>query len=379
MRPTIRTPTFVVSAADAATNTVWPKPQSQIDTGDNFQLDSTTFQFEATGLGASSSVLTDALKRYRGIIFLHTPVLGSTNNSSSSSSSTITSAQVVVASADESLTLETDASYNLTISQNGGIAIRANTVFGAVYGLETLSQLTDRGTFVPGTSIVDFPRYQFRATMIDTSRHYYPVAVILQHLDAMSYTKFNVLHWHIVDSIAFPYESTKFPEMSAQGAYSPDHVYTADDIRRVVQYAKNRGIRVIPEFDTPGHVRQGYTALNPPILTKCYDDKGVPIVGDGATGPLDVTLDATYDFLTALYDELQTIFPDKFVHVGGDEVPSACWASNPNVQKYMKVVFIFFLFFFLKNRTIEPAPQSLTCDALCVIVIFIIFFSHFFS
>jgi hexosaminidase len=83
-------------------------------------------------------------------------------------------------------------------------------------------------------------------------------------------------------------------------------------------------------------VREGYDALTPPILTTCYDADGKPIDGDGATGPLDVTLDATYDFLDTLYDELQNIFPDKFVHVGGDEVPSQCWASNPGVQKYMK-------------------------------------------
>ena len=89
-------------------------------------------------------------------------------------------------------------------------------MYGALYGLETFSQLVDRGTFVNGTSIVDHPRYQFRATMIDTSRHYYPKEVILQHIDAMSYSKFNVLHWHIVDSISFPYQSTTFPEMSKQ-------------------------------------------------------------------------------------------------------------------------------------------------------------------
>jgi hexosaminidase len=211
------------ASAATATNTVWPKPQAQTDSGDVFLLDPVAFQFEASGPGAVSAVLTDAFKRYRGIMFLHTPSVETLHEvpSPTDLSGTITSAQVAVASADESLTLETDASYNLTISKAGGIAIAANTVYGAVYGLETLSQLTDRGTFVKGTSITDFPRYQFRATMIDTSRHYYPVPVILQHLDAMSYSKFNVLHWHIVDSIAFPYQSEKFPEMSAHGAYSP--------------------------------------------------------------------------------------------------------------------------------------------------------------
>merc|ERR1711991_374951 len=110
---------------------------------------------------------------------------------------------------DETLSLETDESYNLTIGSD--IQIASQTVFGEVRALETLSQLVDRGTFVNGTKIVDSPRFQFRATMIDTSRHFYPIPVILQHIDAMAYSKFNVLHWHIVGSISFPYESAKFP------------------------------------------------------------------------------------------------------------------------------------------------------------------------
>lgn len=126
----------------------------------------------------------------------------------------------------------------------------------------------------------------------------YPVTVILQHLDAMSYSKFNVLHWHIVDSVSFPYQSTLFPEMSEAGAWNAEEVYTYDDIQRVIAYAKKRGIRVIPEFDTPGegeseshpasvalrrfcffpspphccdtgHVQQGFATI-PNLLTPCY-------------------------------------------------------------------------------------------------------------
>ncbi len=334
---------LLLLAGAARALTVWPKPQSQTSTDDLFVLDSTAFAFAGTGAGAESDVLRDAFKRYRGIIFLATPVTAAAAAADNTgvfaapaTAGVLDSCTVAVASADESLTLETDVSYTLTVAA-AGVAITAKTVFGAVYGLETFSQLVDRGTFVNGTRISDFPRYQFRATMIDTSRHFYPVEVILQHLDAMSYSKFNVLHWHIVDSISFPYQSTKFPEMSRQGAYSPDHVYTPEDIRTVVAYAKNRGIRVVPEFDTPGHVQQGYAALDPPILTTCYDPTtGKPIEGDGATGPLDVTLDATYAFLTDLMAEVKTLFPDKFVHVGGDEVPPGCWASNPGVQSYMQ-------------------------------------------
>lgn len=116
-----------------------------------------------------------------------------------------------------------------------------------------------------------------------------------------------MLHWHIVDSISWPYASDAFPKMAASGAYSPSHVYTASDVRRVVAYAKARGIRVIPEFDTPGHARAGYEALDPPILADCFDAETGMKTG---TGPLDPTLNATYAFLETLYGELETLFPD---------------------------------------------------------------------
>ena len=315
--------------------TVWPQPQKQTSTGATYVLDFTNFSFAASGAGAQSEVLLDAFKRYRSIILLHSAT-SHPQQSFRQTSGTIASVRVKVASADETLSLETDQSYNLTVGAPT-IALEARTVYGALNGLESLSQLVDRGAFINGTRIEDFPRYQFRATMIDTSRHYYPVEVILQHLDAMAYSKFNVLHWHLVDSVSFPYQSKAFPEMAVAGAWSPDHVYTNEDITTVVKYAKNRGIRVVPEFDTPGHVYAGYTALEPPILTTCYDPAtGKPLTGIQGTGPLDPTINATYTFLTTLFKELQGLFPDKFVHVGGDEVDPGCWASNPQVQAYMK-------------------------------------------
>ena len=89
-----------------------------------------------------------------------------------------------------------------------------------------------------------------------------------------AYAKFNVLHWHIVDSVAFPFESTTFPSMSRTGAYSPDHIYTHQDIRELINYAMDRGIRIIPEFDTPGHVYRGWEELG--VLTRCYGTDGKP-------------------------------------------------------------------------------------------------------
>jgi hexosaminidase len=177
--------------------------------------------------------------------------------------------------------------------------------------------------------VSDKPRFEYRGFLLDTARHYYPLTVILQHLDAMAYAKLNVLHWHIVDDTSFPYQSTTFPEMSATGAFSPKHVYTHADINRVQDYAYLRGIRVIPEFDVPGHVTKGYLALKPQIVTDCYNYKY-------KTGPLNPTINATYEFLDKFYDELKTVWRDNYFHIGGDEVIKKCWASNPDVMAWLK-------------------------------------------
>uniref|UniRef100_A0AAR2M1C9 Beta-hexosaminidase n=1 Tax=Pygocentrus nattereri TaxID=42514 RepID=A0AAR2M1C9_PYGNA len=202
-------------------------------------------------------------------------------------------------------------------------------------GLESFSQLVYQDDynlyFVNKTEIEDFPRFQFRGLLLDTSRHYLPMPAILKTLDAMAYSKFNVFHWHIVDDPSFPYQSRNYPDLSSKGAFHPmTHIYTQSDVKRVIYHARLRGIRVVPEFDSPGHT-QSWGKGQPDLLTSCYKGK----VPSGTFGPVNPTLSSTYQFLNGLFKEVTSVFPDSYLHLGGDEVDFTCWRSNPNVQAFM--------------------------------------------
>ena len=167
-----------------------------------------------------------------------------------------------------------DESYELTIPDpDNSIALTAISVVGILRGLQTLWQLIHFGwynqagetTFViPDCPIhiTDKPTYSFRGVMIDTSRHYLPMDLIRQQLDAMEWHKFNVLHWHLTDTESWPYQSQTFPELSAKGAYCKDCIYSPENVREIVERAYLRGIRVLVEIDTPGHTKCEYEILN---------------------------------------------------------------------------------------------------------------------
>lgn len=313
----------VLVLASTPVSGVLPKPQQQTDSGDVFSLGE-EFQFLAVGVH-STPMLQNAFDRYRAIIFQRRKPDGA-----APALSTITGCDVNVTSDVQVKTLTTDESYELHV-RAPRLFVRAATVFGALYALETFSQLVRSDLSIDGTVITDKPRFAYRGTMIDTSRHFYPVTSIKMHIDAMAYAKMNVLHWHIVDEISFPYESVVLPQMSLDGAFSPKHVYSIAAIREIVEYAMLRGVRVIPEFDTPGHVSRGWGSLG--VLTQCYDIKTGAPTNFGALNP---TLNQTYAVLSTLLAEVRDVFaPEAYIHVGGDEVPKGCWQSNPQIASWL--------------------------------------------
>nr|CAH8858037.1 unnamed protein product [Trichobilharzia regenti] len=226
-------------------------------------------------------------------------------------------------------------SYSLLILGEK-IVIDSEEVWGVLQGLETILQLVYRSPMetnvIEGGTISDAPLYPHRGYLIDSSRHYLSTTEIVKFIDAMAMVKMNVLHWHIVDDQSFPYVSKTFPQLSLKGAFHPHLlVYTPSDVNYILNYARLRGIRVMPEFDTPGHVAswgKGY----PEVLTQCYTDQKP----NSRLGPVNPVSNYSYKFMSDLYEELLDVFPENLFHLGGDEVEYDCWRSNPSISEFMK-------------------------------------------
>ena len=231
-------------------------------------------------------------------------------------------------------TINEDESYQLSVTPQGA-RLTAATDLGAMHGLETILQLAtnEHGACVlPAVTISDTPRFRWRGFMVDVSRHFEPVSVMKRTLDGMVAAKLNVFHWHLSDDQAFRSESKKFPKLTELG--SDGQFYTQDEMREVVAYARARGIRVVPEFDMPGHSTSWILAY--PGLSPEAHITQLPIVYGTPTAVLDPTLESTYKFINTLVEEMGKIFPDEYFHIGGDEVQGKAWLSDPHIAEFMK-------------------------------------------
>jgi hexosaminidase len=230
--------------------------------------------------------------------------------------------------------LDEDESYQIEVS-NQQVRLNAATVVGAMRGLETVLQLlsSDRDTyFLPAVKIQDQPRFRWRGLLIDIGRHYEPPEVLKRNLDAMAAVKLNVFHWHITEDQGFRIESKKYPKLHQMG--SDGLFYTQEQARDIVEYARQRGIRVVPEFDIPGHSTSWL--VGHPELGSAPGPYTIER-GAGIFEPaLDPTREEVYKVLEAFLGEMATIFPDAYMHIGGDENEGKQWDKNPNIQAFMK-------------------------------------------
>ena len=231
-----------------------------------------------------------------------------------------------------------DEHYSLQAG-DGSIRLSADAPLGVLRGLETFLQLVrqngagpDVGFSVPDVDIHDQPRFPWRGLSLDVSRHFIPVDGVKRTIDGLAAVKLNVFHWHLSDDQGFRVESLLYPRLQREG--SDGMYYTQAEIRDVVAYARDRGVRVVPEFDVPGHSSSWLVAY--PSLGAGRGPFTLVRQGDAPSGTMDPTKEATYRFLDNFFGEMVRLFPDPYFHIGGDEVDPHDWNADPRIRAFMK-------------------------------------------
>jgi hexosaminidase len=310
-------------------NTLMPQP-SQLSAQEGRLA--ITPGFSASADHFKDARLNTAISRSLGRIENRTgiPIQPSTENGA-------TSAVLIVSvdGAGETIqSVEEDESYSLEITASNA-HLKAATVVGAMHGLATFEQLIQSdasGFFVPTVVIHDTPRFRWRGLMIDCGRHFIPVDVLKRTLDGMASVKLNVFHWHLSEDQGFRLESKAFPKLTEFG--SDGLFYTQEEALEIVVYARDRGIRVVPEFDMPGHTTAWFVGY--PDLASAPGPFQIERKFGVFDPVMDPTRESTYKFLDTFIGEMAAIFPDHFMHIGGDENNGVEWKANPRIQSFMR-------------------------------------------
>lgn len=226
-----------------------------------------------------------------------------------------------------------DESYHLEITATRA-QLTAPNPLGVLHGLQTflqLVQITPDGFSVPAVIIDDQPRFPWRGLMIDVGRHFMPLSMVERNLDGMEAVKLNVFHWHLSEDQGFRIESKVYPLLQEKG--SNGHFYTQQQVREVIQYARDRGIRVVPEFDVPCHTTSWFAGY--PDLASAAGHFKIETHWGVFDPAMDPTRESTYEFLDRFFGEMTALFPDTYFHIGGDECNGKEWDANPRVQAFL--------------------------------------------
>lgn len=301
-------------------NTIWPIPKKMTFGNESICLDSSNFQFKFAGSSNIKSDIETIISRYYDLIFGEHQI--------TSKSSCLGTIIVDVKSEVKKLDMNTDETYELKVGKDYA-SITANTMYGALYGLESFSQLVRFNFFKKEYqidnapwSIQDAPRFKHREVLIDSARHFLPVRTIKELISSLPSAKINVIHWHLEDSQSFPYCSETFPEFCQKAGFSDQEHYIREDLEEIIEYARLHGVRIMVELDVPGHT-ESLCAAFPEI---CTTNKGI-------ISPVNKTV---YTVIEGLTKELSDIFPEKFFHFGGDEVNTGLWDQDKATANFMK-------------------------------------------
>jgi hexosaminidase len=240
--------------------------------------------------------------------------------------------------------------YSVSSDQNG-VVVTASTDAGLVYGAVTAWQLAtgDKPNVIPAVTIRDAPRFRWRGLMLDSARHFQSPEFVRQLIDWMAANKLNVLHWHLVDDQGWRLEIKKYPRLTEVGAWRVPATapgapplprvgghYTQDEVRRIVAYAAERNVTIVPEIEMPGHALSALRAY-PQLGTGAPIPAGVE--SDWGVFPWLYNVDdRTFGFLEDVLTEVMALFPSTYIHVGGDEAVKDQWKASPKVQARMKAL-----------------------------------------
>ncbi|KAL0880616.1 hypothetical protein ABMA27_001846 [Loxostege sticticalis] len=319
---------------------LWPRPTGETDLG-NFlsKINLDSIEVHVMKKGVTDDLMEAAGKRFKEKVSLAVP---------KGLKPKLTGKGVDVFLVNENpdnraFSLDMDESYGLRVSPSAAdrvnATISANSFFGVRHGLETLSQLfvyddiRDHLLMVRDVIINDKPVYPYRGILLDTARNYYSVEAIKRTIEAMAAVKLNTFHWHITDSQSFPFVTSKRPNLYKLGALSPQKVYTKDAIREVVKFGLEHGVRVLPEFDAPAHVGEGWQDTD---LTVCFKAEPWKVYCvEPPCGQLNPTKEELYEYLEDIYTDMAEVFDTDIFHMGGDEVSETCWNSSETIQNFM--------------------------------------------
>jgi hexosaminidase len=345
--------TLHAAAQQSATLNLLPVPAQMQQIQGKFRI---TGKFTMSVRGQSTDTILyravnrayQALNRKTGSVFGQQSISPGDTLTQASMQVLVNASAIVAPGVNESYTLKVDADH---------VSLAAPNTIGALQGLQTLIQLCaldDQSYYFPCVSITDTPRFQWRGLMIDVARHFISIEEIKRNIDAMATVKMNVLHWHLTDDEGFRVESKLFPLLQAKG--SNGEYYTQVQLKEMVQYAAERGIMIVPEFDMPGH-SQSWFAGYPELASQPgpyrsgprtqwqneHPDPNRPkgnsiadVIANLEAPTFDATNEKVYAFLDKFLGEMATIFPAAYVHIGADENNGMAWKLNPAIATWMK-------------------------------------------